>query len=648
MKKLLFGFLLLFIPLVACGRGTSDRITPLNFASASQAIIAEQDLIGSADLELTTEARGDQLVLTIGARNASNLRGILLTIRLPEGNYRLVEVSDKGFIGAEGEVITFAIEPNKSILPLAIVRINYEDVEGSYGSGVIAQIRLARMSSSASRYISLAPTGDENVVNDLTAIPTGNPNEYTLIWHEKNVGDYNNDGRVDIADVAPLAQNFMKTREQASDQEQFDILDGDGNNKIDIGDITPLAQHFFTEVAGYNVYIGSASSPTDFVSRPDDVPSNRRAEYTYGPVSIADASKCWVEPCDSSGNQGVMSEPAVVSGGGGPPAPPTGIYVEVGEIVGIGNVYIRWDRNSEPDIQGYRIYRRIQGQTDFGQPVAQTSASENEYIDTGLTIETYEYGVTAFNTRGEESAFSEIAQATPYFPPPPDVPMNLVATGEGLTEGTIEVTWEYSSSIQYLAGFELERKAESEADFVLIAEPSPDTRSYTDAGLTVGTLYTYRIRAVDIWGRASNYSNESSSTPGEQAAQPPHITSLTSDRYTFGPEGGTATLTAEVDQPDVTFTWAATAGEISGTGSSVTWTPPPIDGSARVTITCTVENAAGQDTAQLQLILTTLAIEGPAIDFTLPSRDAPNPVYLGLQDYLKDNYAVLLDFGDTW
>ena len=102
-----------------------------------------------------------------------------------------------------------------------------------------------------SKFTSKPPTGEANRVTDLTLI--NNPDgSYTLTWTYKNVGDYNQDGIVDIADIAPLAENFF---EPTSPDNEW--IDGNLDLFLDIADIAPLAEHFFTRVAGYIVEVST-------------------------------------------------------------------------------------------------------------------------------------------------------------------------------------------------------------------------------------------------------------------------------------------------------------------------------------------------------------------------------------------------------
>ncbi len=73
------------------------------------------------------------------------------------------------------------------------------------------------------------------------------------------------------------------------------------------------------------------------------------------------------------------------------------------------DVTLQWDPNTETDLAGYKVYYGTASRT-YGAPV--TIGLQTTYTVTGLTAGTYYFAVTAFNTAGLESGFSNEVSTT--------------------------------------------------------------------------------------------------------------------------------------------------------------------------------------------------------------------------------------------
>jgi len=107
----------------------------------------------------------------------------------------------------------------------------------------------AKLIERGEKIVGTPPEGAANAVGDLRAAGFAD-GQLTLAWSYVNIGDYNQDGIVNIIDITPLAVHFG---ESVIDYPAADPVDGNGDGFITIADITPLAAHFFTSCAGYVV-----------------------------------------------------------------------------------------------------------------------------------------------------------------------------------------------------------------------------------------------------------------------------------------------------------------------------------------------------------------------------------------------------------
>jgi hypothetical protein len=103
------------------------------------------------------------------------------------------------------------------------------------------------------RIVSTPPTGDINKVNDF-AISDHGDGSYTLSWHYRNLGDYDQNGVVGVSDITPLAMHFGKTYNFELEANTIQaVADGSLNGTVGIEDVTQIAMYFGVECAGYSL-----------------------------------------------------------------------------------------------------------------------------------------------------------------------------------------------------------------------------------------------------------------------------------------------------------------------------------------------------------------------------------------------------------
>jgi len=156
------------------------------------------------------------------------------------------------------------------------------------------------------RFTLRAPTGTVNKPNLSFARQDGG---VAFSWKYKNLGDYNQDGTVDIADITALADNFF---DPASTENEW--IDGNFDGTIDIADVTPLAENFFIQVAYYAL---EGSDDGNTYSRIDVIPQNEGGGNERKEYSISLASPAYryyrVVPFDSEDTAGEPSNSVDVS-----------------------------------------------------------------------------------------------------------------------------------------------------------------------------------------------------------------------------------------------------------------------------------------------------------------------------------------------
>ncbi len=174
-------------------------------------------------------------------------------------------------------------------------------------------------------------------------------------------------------------------------------------------------------------------------------------------------------------------------------------------IVSAGTqISLTWQNNGLPS-SNFVIWRKV-GAGNWA-PLANVGPNVTSYNDTGLQSDTlYTYRVRAITSYSVSLDWSNEAAAwTP--PMPPAAPSAL--TIASMTSTQINLAWTLNSTNE--AAVVIWRKAGGGVFGRLVALP-PGSTSYSDAGLTSGTSYTYEVRTTNNY-YASAWSNVVFATP---------------------------------------------------------------------------------------------------------------------------------------
>lgn len=190
------------------------------------------------------------------------------------------------------------------------------------------------------------------------------------------------------------------------------------------------------------------------------------------------------------------------------PAPPTDLLAKV---LSSTQIALSWNDASGNE-GGFKVERSTGGGP--WAVVGTVGAGVTSFTDSGLTPGTHNYRVRAYLSFGgmtHYSAYSNEAAVTltvSLAPPPPSDLTAVVISGT-----KVKVLWQDNAEGE--TGFKLERQVGGGA-WTQLATVGANVTSYTDDGLTTGTIYAYRLRAYDTVLAMvfySGYSNVASATP---------------------------------------------------------------------------------------------------------------------------------------
>jgi outer membrane protein assembly factor BamB/PKD repeat protein len=194
------------------------------------------------------------------------------------------------------QMLTLALTDQRDVLPAGFAGIHGATVSLAAGAPVLTATFANRPFASSKR-ASAAPLGTDNIVRDWR-ITQNADKTLTYTWTERNSGDYNCDGEVSIADLAPIAVHYgdktndnlepLRSRDDELgwlrfDYDQWDkLVDGNGDGSVGIDDLGKIAEHYGSKITGYNVLfngtilVGSGGVGVPTNSRDDELDSITR------------------------------------------------------------------------------------------------------------------------------------------------------------------------------------------------------------------------------------------------------------------------------------------------------------------------------------------------------------------------------------
>ena len=200
------------------------------------------------------------------------------------------------------------------------------------------------------------------------------------------------------------------------------------------------------------------------------------------------------------------------------------------ERIGDGEVWLNWQAVEGADEVLYVVYRSVGDDA----AVAIDSTFETRYKDQGLRYELeYTYRVTAISGGGESDP-SNAVSGQPLNSLTPQRPTAVRAVAHHLEVlGQLDIALDWTDNAETdLAGYRVYRSTEQgftpTLEHLLMQVSGP---SFIDAEVAVGTIYYYRITAIDLGGKESKASEEVSDVAlaspvllvpvaGEEAAAP--------------------------------------------------------------------------------------------------------------------------------
>jgi uncharacterized protein len=183
-----------------------------------------------------------------------------------------------------------------------------------------------------------------------------------------------------------------------------------------------------------------------------------------------------------------------------PPSTPTGI---TGKISKEGLVTLQWNKNSEPDLLGYRVFYANNPKHQFTETTTDilVSSSFTDSVSLEVLNKAIYYSVASVDKNYNPSIYSKPIK---LIRPDLITPVAPAFTKTGLKNGGIYLEWINSVS-EDIKKHVLQRQESGDTTKVLVTEmPSSESKtSFIDTKATIGKSFLYTLTAIDSAGNKS-------------------------------------------------------------------------------------------------------------------------------------------------
>jgi len=217
---------------------------------------------GSAEFALDLEESGSGSTITVKT-NAQDLRSVLLDLHYDAATIHPVETSAATWPELDADqllILTVLDEPGAVHHGTVLARP--QESSGASGEFSILTVRFAA-GPAAARMASAVPDMGSSAIPDFTADFVTGDVEFSYV----NVGDYNQNSLVEVADLTPLGVHFLEHSADFPNPFPWEsigsVIDGDSNGEINVADITPIGQNWGKMVTAWHIYSGATGDYPD-------------------------------------------------------------------------------------------------------------------------------------------------------------------------------------------------------------------------------------------------------------------------------------------------------------------------------------------------------------------------------------------------
>lgn len=223
-----------------------------------------------------------ELEVELRVNGARGLKAAYLELQYDAGRWSPLTAQPGPALGNADDVLWVCVLHEPGVVHCGQVLRNFAKRPGCTGDGLLARLRFTRQAFGAAHRACVPPD----------PLPPSlqlnyDASECKLWWYYGNGGDYNQNGMVELSDLTPLGRFFglaLTPPDKFPEDSALFMIDGNNDGSVDIQDLAPIGICWKRHVTGYNAYHSLYESDYHpYITGPP------QQDFWLGQVSFAEA-----------------------------------------------------------------------------------------------------------------------------------------------------------------------------------------------------------------------------------------------------------------------------------------------------------------------------------------------------------------------